>query len=138
MNACAQLVVMIERLSVESPEPKRFLLRLGTEAAGIRTGPMGLLDLARGGRNRLPGSGVRATFDDDTDGQIRHFVGIATASARIGPALTRWLSVVVGRDAPASADGKLTDLAVIFAREVLDGSLPVRDAAAWVRQRVCE
>lgn len=137
MDACARLVALIERLSSETTEPKQFLIRLGSEAAGIRTGPLGYVDLARGGKNRLPGGGVRAVLDDDTDGQIRHFVGIATAAARIGPRLTRWLSVVVGRDEPTSADGRLSDLAVTFARDLLAGTLPVTDAAAWVRRHVC-
>lgn len=138
MDACSRLVAVVERIGAETSDPNQFLLRLGAEAAGIRRGPRGFIDLARGGRNHLPGGGVRASLDDDTDGQIRHFVGIATSVARIGPRLTRWLSIVIGRDAPSSADGRLTDLAVTFAHELRSGTLPVSAAAAWVRTNICD
>lgn len=137
MDACSKLVTVVERLGAETSDPKQLLLRLGTDAAGIRRGQLGFIDLARGGKNRLPG-GVRAPLDDGTSGQIRHFVGIATSAARIGPRLTRWLSIVVGRDAPSSADGRLTNLAVAFARQLLTGALPVTEAASWVRKNVCD
>ncbi|WP_111720409.1 hypothetical protein [Homoserinimonas sp. OAct 916] len=138
MDACSRLVTIVERLGSETSDPKRFLLQLGTDAAGIRRGPLGFVDLARGGKNRLPGGGVRALVDDDTNGQIRHFVGIATSVARIGPRLTRWLSIVVGKDAPSTPDGRLTDLAVAFAHRLLSGDLPVPEAAAWVRRNICD
>lgn len=137
MDACRELVAVVERLGAETADPKQFLLRLGTEAAGIRRGPLGFVDLARGGTNRLKGRGVRAHLDDDTKGQIRHFAGIATSVPRVGAHLTRWLSIVVGRDAPSSPDGRLTDLAVAFARQLLAGSLPLTDAAGWVRTNIC-
>lgn len=128
---------MIELLALEPGSPRLLLLRLGAAVAGIRTGPLGLLDLARGGRNPFPGSGMTTRFDDDSDGQARHFAGIATASARVSPAVTRWLSVHIGRDDPESPDGRLTDLAVAFARALLHGELATSDAAAWVEERLC-
>ena len=137
MDACARLVATIERLAAETASPRELLLRLGTEAAGIRRGPRGFIDLARGGRNRMPGGGVQPRLDDDTGGQIRHFAGIATAAARVGPTPARWLSIHLGRDAPTSADGRLTDLAVSFARQLLRGELAITDAAPWVDARFC-
>lgn len=137
VDACHELVALIERLGAQAPGPRALLVRLGAEAAGIRPGPRALIDLARGGRNRIPGGGVRPRLDDDSGGQVRHFAGIASAAARIGATPTRWLSVVVGRDAPSSPDGRLTDLAVSFARQLTRGTLPMTDAAGWVRDNVC-
>jgi hypothetical protein len=137
MDACAELVAVVGRLAEETSHPRRLLLRLGTAAAAIRTGPLGLLDLARGGRNLFPGGGVQRSLDDGTGGQIRHFAGIATAAARIGATPARWLSIIVGRDSPSSADGRLTDLAVSFARQLLSGELATKDAAAWVESNLC-
>lgn len=118
-------------------DPREFLLRLGTEAAGIRRGPAAVVDLARGGTNVIPGGGVKRRFDDETDGQIRHFAGIATAAARIGPRLARTLSITVLKDPPTSADGRLSDAAVDFARQLLSGELPVSDASAWIERTLC-
>ena len=137
MDSCAELVSIVERLGRETTRPRQFLLRLGTEAAGIRRGPLGFVDLARGGSNRLHGGGIRKPLDDRTGGQVRHFAGIATAAARVGPTPTRWLSILIGRDHPASADGRLTDLAVSFARQLLSGELPTTDAAGWVERNIC-
>ena len=137
MDACAKLATAIELAATGTADPRRLLVALGTAAAGIRPGPVAFLDLARGGRNHFPGRGTASEFDDDSDGQVRHFAGIATSVARIGPTLTRWLSIVVGRDAPSSPDGRLTDLAVEFARLLLRRELATSDAADWVRQRLC-
>ncbi|MGV8894843.1 MAG: hypothetical protein ACOH10_07180 [Rhodoglobus sp.] len=138
MDACAKLVRVVELIAIETSDPRRLLVALGTAAAGIRTGPLALIDLARGGRNHFPGRGMASEFDDDSDGQARHFAGIATSAARVGPTLTRWLSIVVGRDAPSSPDGRLTDLAVEFARALLKGDLATADAADWLRERLCD
>lgn len=137
MDACTKLVRMVELLAAETSDPRRLLVALGTAVAGIRTGPLAFVDLARGGRNHFPGRGMASEFDDDSDGQARHFAGIATSSARVGPTLTRWLSIIVGRDAPTSPDGRLTDLAVEFARLLLRRELATADAADWIRQRLC-
>lgn len=112
-------------------------MRLGTDAAGIRRGALAVADLARGGSNLIPGGGVKRHYDDETDGQIRHFAGIATASARIGPRLARTLSLTVLRDPPTSADGRLTDAAVEFSRQLLSGELPLADASGWIARRLC-
>lgn len=138
MDACAKLARIVELIATETTHPRRMLVALGTAAAGIRPGPLALIDLARGGRNHFPGGGVASEFDDDSSGQVRHFAGIATSGARVGPALTRWLSIVVGRDAPSTADGRLTDLAVEFSRLLLRGELATADAADWIRERLCD
>lgn len=129
---------MCELIAADTTHPRRFLISLGAAVAGIRTGPLALIDLARGGRNRFPGRGMADAFDDDSDGQARHFAGIATAAARVGPTPTRWLSIVVGRDAPTTADGRLTDLAVDFALLLLRRELATVDAADWIRERLCD
>ena len=138
MNACAKLARLVELIAAETTDPRRLLVSLGTAAAGIRPGPLALFDLARGGRNHFPGRGMASEFDDDSDGQVRHFAGIATSSARVGPTLTRWLSIIVGRDTPSSPDGMLSDLAVEFARKLLRGELETSDAADWIRHRLCD
>lgn len=137
MDACSKLATAIDLAAAQTTSPRQLLVTLGTAAAGIRPGPLALLDLARGGRNHFPGRGMASEFDDDSDGQVRHFAGIATSVVRVGPVLTRWLSIVMGRDAPSSPDGKLTDLAVEFASLLLRRELAAVDGADWVRSRLC-
>ena len=142
MNACGHLVELARELAVADPTPRQFLYRLGARAAGIRRGPVGYLDLARGGRNIFPGGregdGVAPQLDDDTGGQIRHFAGIVAASVRVGAGAASWLSVHVGRDAENSADGRMTDAAASFSRQLLSGDLAVADAPDWIARHVCE
>ena len=104
---------------------------------GVRRGPLWLTDAASGGSNRLRGRGFRAAVDDATDGQARHFAGTVAVAARLGGRVTRWLSVVVLRDAPDTADGRLADEALEFARLIRSGELAQSDAADWVRRRLC-
>ena len=137
MNACHELVALCEQIASETSQPREFLLRLGSRAAGIRRGPVGFYDLSRGGSNLIPGGGVKRRYDDDTDGQIRHFAGMATATVRVGPRLARSLSVTVLRDPPTSADGRLSDTAIEFARALLSGDLEVDAAPRWVSRRLC-
>jgi len=136
-DACAHLVALLEGLASVERSPRRFLAALGRQAAGIRPGPAGLLDLGTGGRNVFRGRGFKGRFDDATDGQVRHFAGIAVATAILGPRLTRWTSVHVGRDQPSSADGELTEAAIEFATRILSRSLPVASAPGWVLDVVC-
>ena len=138
MSACADLVDTAARIAAVSPSPRTFLLQLGVEAGGVRRGPRWLLDAGRGGRNRLPGGGFRGHIDDGTAGQARHFAGIVAVATRIGPALTRWLSIHLGRDAPDTADGRLTDHALDFVRRTLDGRLSPSEAPAWIRMHLCD
>ncbi len=49
-----------------------------------------------------------------------------------------WLSGHVTRDGPHSPDGRLSALAIDFARQILEGTLHPRDAAGWITWNVCE
>jgi hypothetical protein len=137
MDACAELVKLADSLAEKSPTPRDFLFDLGVRAGGVRRGPVGYLDLLRGGRNVFPGDGIKEKFDDDTGGQIRHFAGIVAASVRVGPARAEWLSENVGNDARRSPDGRLTHIATKFSRLVLSGELAVSDAPGWLSTHVC-
>ena len=137
MNACGHLVKLARELVAAEPSPREFLFQLGERAAGIRRGPVGYIDLARGGRNIFPGDGVVDELEDNTGGQIRHFAGIAAASVRVGPSSATWLSVHVGRDAVKSADGRLTEAAASFSRRLLAGDLAVADAPDWISKHIC-
>lgn len=136
MDACAALAESIDRLAARGYPNRRFLKELG-RAAGVRRGPLWLFDAARGGRNRLRGRGFRAHVDDATDGQARHFAGTVAVAARIGGPLTRWLTVTVLRDRIDTADGRLSEEAIEFARGIRSGGLSQTDAAEWVRRRLC-
>lgn len=136
MDACAALAESIARLADRRHSNPRFLKELG-RAAGVRRGPLWLVDAAGGGRNRLRGRGFRAAVDDATEGQARHFAGTVAVAARLGSGLTRWLTVTVLRDAPDTADGRLSEEAIEFARLIRTGELQQSDAANWVRRRLC-
>ncbi|WP_438854404.1 hypothetical protein [Agromyces sp. M3QZ16-3] len=136
MDACAALADSIDRLAARGYANRRFLKELG-RAAGVRRGPLWLLDAASGGRNRLSGRGFRRRVDDRTDGQARHFAGTVAVAVRLGGHLTRWLTTVVLRDPPTTPDGRLSDEAIEFARLVRSGELAQADAAEWVRDRLC-
>ncbi len=141
MDACTQLCTTAAEIATRSlatrATPRRYLVELGRAAAGVRLGPLWLLDAARGGRNRIPGRGFAPEFDDSTRGQARHFAGIVAVAARIGPGPARWASVHVGRDHPDTADGRLTDAAVEFTRLVASGRLPLADTSAWIARHLC-
>ena len=136
MDACAALAESIDRLAARGYSSRRFLKELG-RAAGVRRGPLWLFDAASGGRDRLHGRGFHPAVDDHTDGQARHFAGTVAVAARLGSALTRWLTLHVLRDGPDTADGRLSDEAIEFVRLVRSAELPQADAAGWVRERLC-
>ncbi|TYL52891.1 hypothetical protein [Agromyces mariniharenae] len=136
MDACAALAESIDRLAARGYSSRRFLKELG-RAAGVRRGPLWPFDAASGGRDRLRGRGFRPAVDDDTDGQARHFAGTVAVAARLGGAMTRWLTTHVLRDGPDTADGRLSDEAIEFVRLVRSGELPQSDAAEWVREQLC-
>lgn len=137
MDACDQLAEACERIAARAGSRGQFLRDLGHEVAGVRRGPFWFLDAGRGGSNRISGAGFRRHVDDGTDGQARHFAGIVAVAARLGPRLTRWLSIHVGRDAPETADGQLTDHALDFVRAIRSGELAPGQADAWVRSTLC-
>ncbi|WP_431219794.1 hypothetical protein [Leifsonia xyli] len=136
-DACSRLAEACSRVAARTSTPGEFLRRLGHEAAGVRRGPLWPVDAGRGGSNRIRGRGFRRHVDDGTDGQARHFAGIVAVAARIGAPATRWLSIHVGRDAPDTADGRLTDHALDFVRLVRSGELAPADAEGWVRTTIC-
>ncbi|WP_313540559.1 hypothetical protein [Leifsonia aquatica] len=138
MNACADLVSTAARLAAGSTSSRRFFLDLGAEVGGVGRGPFWFLDAARGGRNRLRGRGFRPHVDDGTDGQARHFAGIAAVAARIGARPTRWFALHVLRDPADSADGRLTDHALDLVRLTRTGDVNRATVAAWIRTTICE
>jgi hypothetical protein len=136
MDGCAALAESIDRVAALEYSDRRFLRELG-RAAGVRRGPLWLIDAASGGRNRLRGRGFHPAVDDDSDGQARHFAGTVAVAARLGGPITRWLTTHLLRDPPGSADGKLSDEAIEFVRLVRSRDLAQADAAEWVRDRLC-
>ncbi|RFA19487.1 hypothetical protein [Subtercola boreus] len=137
MDACAELATLAGRLAVGETSPRRFLVRLGEEGGGIRRGALWMIDATLAGRNRLPGRGFSPALDDGSTGQARHFAGTAAAAARLGAAVTRWVSVHVRRDPLDSADGRLSEEAIRFAALVRSGDLPLAETEAWIREHLC-
>lgn len=138
-NACSALADLAAALAGANPPPapRAFLILLGERAAGIRRGPCAVYDLLRGGANSLPGGGFRADYDDATRGQARHFAGMARAVTLLGVQGTAWLCVHLLRDAPDSADGRLSAAAIRFASLLLSGELAVVDTADWLHATLC-
>lgn len=137
MDACAELATLAGHLAEESASPRDFLLRLGEQGAGIRRGPLWMIDAALAGRNALPGRGFTGSLDDGTTGQARHFAGTVAASTHMGASITRWLSVHLRRDPLDSADGRLSELAIRFTRLVRSGELPPAEAQEWIHANLC-
>ncbi len=136
MDACAALADAVARLADRGHPNGRFLREIG-RIGGVRRGPLWLTDAASGGSNRLRGRGFRAALDDDTDGQARHFAGTVAVAARTGGRFARWLTTVVLRDPPDTADGRLSDEAIAFVAAVRSGELAQADAPSWIRHHLC-
>ncbi len=102
-SACERLAGLADYLADTDDNVNDFLLDLGQQAAGISKGRRALADLARGGRNRIPGKGFKQRFDDGSVGQVRHFVGYVRASMFGGTNVTRWISEHLRHDAPGLA-----------------------------------
>ncbi|MFB2556187.1 hypothetical protein [Herbiconiux liangxiaofengii] len=140
MDACARLCSLVGEIVENAPDAwsaRRLMVEIGVQAAGVRRGPFWLIDAATGGRNVIRGTGFAPPFDDATRGQARHFAGIVAVAARLGPGIARRASIVLGRDHPDSADGRLTDAAVQFARLLSSGELTRSEAADWLARRMC-
>ena len=137
-SACQRLGGLASLLAIETPNPQAFLRQLGREAAGIRPGPRAFVDLARGGDDLIPGRGFRGRYSDGSDGQARHFAGIAVAASYGGEQTTRLVSIFVRRDELNSADGALTEEGLAFARQIESGELPVSEGGAWILDRLCK
>ena len=95
-----------------------------------------MLDLLRGGRNPIRGTGFRPELSDGTRGQARHFAGVACSVARFGERPTRLASVLRG-DLASTPDGRLSALAIEFATGCLSGEIPRAEVGAWIARRLC-
>ncbi|MFN2612579.1 MAG: hypothetical protein ABR536_04320 [Solirubrobacterales bacterium] len=136
-SACERLAGLAGQLAEDEHSAGAFLAALGREGAGIRQGSRGLADLLRGGHDRIPGRGFRRRFDDDTDGQVRHFAGIATATLYAQGNPTRWISQHIRGDKKGSADDRLTGEGIAFAGAVLSGELPLEHTGDWLLSHLC-
>lgn len=136
-TACQRLAGLAANIAARDRSAERFLIDLGKQGAGIRTGRFALIDLANDGRNIILGRGFMPEFDDGTRGQVRHFVGVSRASMFGGSALTRWISENLRRDPADSPDGRLADEGIDFAQALLAGRLEPSEASAWIRDRLC-
>lgn len=136
-DACEALADLADRLALADPRPRPFLVALAREGGGIRTGVLGVWDLARGGENTLLGFGFRRPLADGTGAQVRHFVGVARAVTLVGSHVSRWVSERLRGDPRETPDGQLTELAQRFARQLLDGDLHATEAGDWIRRRLC-
>jgi hypothetical protein len=136
-SACERLAAVAATLAERKWTPLGFLRALGLAAAGIRPPPRALPDLARGGRDLIPGKGFQAAYSDGSSGQARHFAGVAVATTYGGPAATRLISVVLRRDPVGSADGQLSERALDFASLVESGELPLERTGAWILGNLC-
>jgi hypothetical protein len=136
-TACERLAGLASELGRREASPRGFLRALGGEAAGIRPPPRALADLARGGRDLIPGRGFRAGYADGTNGQARHFAGLAVATTYGGTATTRLASVFLGRDPVDSPDGRLGERAFDFASLLSSGELPLEQSGAWILANLC-
>ena len=138
INACHELAAVCGRIvSAESEISAHDFLRvLGSTVAGIDPGLEGIVDLARGGSNEIWGTGFAAEFDDGTNGQARHFAGVAAAVVIFGGRLT---DMITNRflDDPDTADGRLSAMAVEFAGLVLNGDLPLASTPDWIVDNIC-
>lgn len=138
-SACRRTAGLAAGLALVEPEltPTEFLRAFGRRVAGIRRGARAFGDLARGGSNQIPGKGFLARYDDGTIGQARHFAGIAVAASFGGSQATRLVSIFARRDPLDSADGRLTEEGILFARAVQSGELELSETPGWLLDRLC-
>ncbi len=136
-SACRQVAGLAAKLAETTDSPVVFLRDFGKRVAGIRPGARAYGDLARGGRNLIPGKGFLARFDDGTPGQARHFAGVAVATTFGGAAATRFASIFLRDDAEDSPDGRLSDEAIAFAGGVLSGEVELEETPRWLLDRLC-
>jgi hypothetical protein len=120
-SACQRLAALAAGLGLRESTPAGFLRALGQAAAGIRPPPRALSDLARGGRDLIPGGGFWARYSDGSG----------------GAAATMVISVVFRRDPVRSADGRLSERALDFATLVSSGELPLEQTGTWILENLC-
>lgn len=137
-SSCRRMAGISARLAESELAPIAYLRALGLQVAGIRPPPRALGDLARGGRNRIPGRGFLERLDDGSAGQARHFAGIAVATTFFGGAdPTRWISENLRQDPAGSPDGLLTEEGILFATEVMRGDVEPEEAPGWLLDHLC-
>lgn len=138
INACQELAAVCGRIVAAEPDiaASDFLRALGSTVAGIDPGIEGIVDLARGGSNEIWGKGFAGEFDDGTNGQARHFAGVAAAVVIFGTRLTDMIASTFVDD-PDTPDGRLSAMAVEFADLVLSGELPLAATPAWIEENIC-
>jgi hypothetical protein len=139
-DGCQALASTADAIAIDQPdiEPRAFIRELAHRVAGIDPGVTGVVDLAKGGENLVAGEGFREPFDDHSQGQARHFAGIAASVERFGATATLVAGETLGRDPPESADGKLSRAAVVFVSKLIDGELVPSDTGQWIRDHICE
>ena len=136
-SACEKLAQLAGQLAEEDPTPVAFMRELGLEAAGIRPGRRALADLARGGHNRIRGRGFLQRYDDGTEGQVRHFVGLSVATMFGGASPIRWISENLRRDPAGTPDGRLGEEGIDFGTQVIAGKLALDETPLWLRSHLC-
>jgi hypothetical protein len=136
-SACQRLAGLAAVLAQEDPGREKFLLAIGKNGAGIRGGPRGVGDLLHGGHNRIRGKGFRERYDDDTDGQVRHFSGIVAAVVLADGNPTLWISRHLRDDPKGSPDDNLTEQGVAFATAIQKGELKPDEAGDWILGHLC-
>src|SRR5688572_16956395 len=106
-NGCKELADVSDRIVAADPEisPADYLRALGSLVAGIDPGIEGIVDLARGGSNQVSGRGFAPEFDDDSDGQARHFAGVAASVEVFGGRAAEFLAHTFVDD-PDTPDGR--------------------------------
>jgi hypothetical protein len=139
-DGCQALASTADEIVEEQPdiEPRSFIRELARRVAGIDPRLSGVIDLAKGGENIVAGEGFRELFDDDTQGQARHFAGIAASIERFGATATLMAGDILLGDPPESADGKLSRATAVFVSKLIDGELVTSDAGQWIRDHICE
>ncbi|HEX2913625.1 MAG TPA: hypothetical protein VH186_22670 [Chloroflexia bacterium] len=139
-SACCKLADLADNLANSSTtlSPKDFITLMGERAAGIRPGLWRYFDLLRGGQDLIPGKGFRSEYNDGSEGQVRHFAGIAVSTITFGPKLTIWISENIRLDKASSPDGRLTIAAIGFTTRLLGGQIPVSAAGEYIRQNLCQ
>ncbi len=136
-SSCRRLAGVAAKLAERSPNRQEFLSSIGRQVAGIRPPPRAFGDLARGGRNRIPGKGFLLRFDDGSQGQARHFAGIVVAASFGGETATRLISIYGRNDPLRSPDGRLTEEGIAFSRQILSGELALAEAPPWLLDHLC-
>lgn len=135
-SSVERLARVADILAARGVTGRRFLRGLAWNCGGIRPGVAGYVDLGAGGSNRFPGRGFRCRYDDGTDGQARHFSGIAVSPLMLTEPVARFAARYLLGDPAASADGRLSEAAFEFSRLIRTGRLSAPRAGGWIREHI--